>query len=55
MIYLHYIISYADLRPRPPRPEPHTRHILPPSEIDVGLFRADFADLEGKHLFHRIG
>ena len=33
----------------------HTRHILPPSEIDLGLFWADFTDLEGKHLFHRIG
>ena len=35
--------------------ERHTRHILPPSEIDLGLFWADFTDLEGKHLFHRIG
>ena len=25
----------------------HTRHILPPSEIDLGLFGADFADSEG--------
>ena len=33
----------------------HTCHILPPSEIDLGLFWADFTDLEGKHLFHRIG
>ena len=33
----------------------HTRHILPPSEIDLGLFWADFTDVEGKHLFHRIG
>ena len=33
----------------------HTRHILPPSEIDLGLFWADFTDLEGKYLFHRIG
>ena len=33
----------------------HTRHILPPSEIDLGLFWADLTDLEGKHLFHRIG
>ena len=32
-----------------------TCHIIPPSEIDLGLFRADFADLEGKYLFHRIG
>ena len=32
-----------------------TRHILPPSEIDLGLFWADFTDLEGKHIFHRIG
>ena len=36
-------------------PRQHTRHILPPSEIDLGLFWADFTDLEGKHLFHRIG
>ena len=33
----------------------HTRHILPPSEIDLGLCWADFTDLEGKHLFHRNG
>ena len=33
----------------------HTRHILPPSEIDLGLCWADFTDSEGKHLFHRIG
>ena len=33
----------------------HTCHILHPSEIDLGLFRADVTDLEGKHLFHRIG
>ena len=34
---------------------PHSCHILPPSEIDLGLFWADFTDLEGKHPFHRIG
>ena len=34
---------------------PHTLHILPPSEIDLGLFWAVFAGSEGKHLFHRIG
>ena len=33
----------------------HTRHNLPPSEIDLGLFWADSTDSEGKHLFHRIG
>ena len=33
----------------------HTRHILPPSEIDVGLFWAVFTGTEGKHLFHRVG
>ena len=32
-----------------------TRHILPPSEIDLGLFWAVFTGLEGKKLFHRIG
>ena len=30
----------------------HTCHNLPPSEIDLGLLRADSTDLEGKHLFH---
>ena len=35
--------------------ERHTCHILPPSEIDLGLFWADFAGSGGKHLFHRIG
>ena len=33
----------------------HTCHNRPPSEIDLRLFWADFTDLEGKHLFHRIG
>ena len=33
----------------------HTCHIIPPSEIDLGLFWAHFTDLEGNHLFHRIG
>ena len=32
-----------------------TRHILPPSEIDLGLFWAAFTGWEGKKLFHRIG
>ena len=35
--------------------KPRTGRILPPSEIGLGLFWADFTDLEGKHLFHRIG
>ena len=33
----------------------HTCHILPPSEIYLGLCLADFTDLEGKHLFHTTG
>ena len=33
----------------------HTCHILPPSEIDRGLFLAVFAGSEGRYLFHRIG
>ena len=33
----------------------HTCHILPPSEIELGLFLAVFAGLEGRYLFHRIG
>ena len=33
----------------------HTRHILPPSEIELGLFWADFAGSGKKHLLHRIG
>ena len=33
----------------------HTCHILPPSEIDLGLSWADFAGSGGKHLLHRIG
>ena len=32
-----------------------TCHILPPSEIDVGLCLAVFAGSGGKYLFHRIG
>ena len=31
------------------------RHILPPSEIDLGLRLAVFAGLGGQLLFHRIG
>ena len=33
----------------------HTCHILPPSEIDLGLSLAVFAGSGGKYLFHRIG
>ena len=33
----------------------HPRHILPPSEIDLGLCLAVFAGSGGKYLFHRIG
>ena len=33
----------------------HTCHILPPSEIDLGLCLAVFAGSGGKYLFHRIG
>ena len=32
----------------------HTRHILPPSEIDGGLFLAVFTGSDGRYLFHRI-
>ena len=34
---------------------PHTCHILPPSETDLGLCLAVFAGSGGKYLFHRIG
>ena len=57
-LYLLYVFVGArdlvDGLPGVPRIE-RTRHILPPSETDLGLFWADFTDLEGKHLFHRIG
>ena len=33
----------------------HARHILPPSEIDLGLCLAVFAGSGGKYIFHRIG
>ena len=33
----------------------HTCHILPPSEIDLGLCLAVFAGSGGRYLFHRIG
>ena len=33
----------------------HTCHILPPSEIDLGLCLAVFTSSEGQYLFHRIG
>ena len=33
----------------------HTRHILPPSEIDLGLCLAAFTSSEGQYIFHRIG
>ena len=32
-----------------------TRHVLPPSEIDLGLCLAVFSGSEGRYLFHRIG
>ena len=65
-IYVYiYIYTYIPRGTRPHSPRRaargrtpwvfHTRHILPPSEIDGGLFLADFAGSEGKHLFHRIG
>ena len=46
--------------PRPPKATYcrwiiHTYHNLPPSEIDGGLFLADFAGSGGIYLFHRIG
>ena len=33
----------------------HTCHILPPSEIDLGLCLAVFEGSGGRYLFHRIG
>ena len=33
----------------------HTCHILPPSEIDLGLCLAVLTSSGGKYLFHRIG
>ena len=43
-------------RPKIQNPELlHTCHILPPSEIDLGLWLPVFAGSGGKHLFHRIG
>ena len=45
--------SYACLA-SPPEHR-HICHILPPSEIDEGMFSAVFAGWEGKSLFHRIG
>ena len=33
----------------------HTCHILPPSEIDLGLCLAVFAGSGGNYSFHRIG
>ena len=33
----------------------HTCHILPPSEIDLGLCLPVFAGSGGKYSFHRIG
>ena len=38
-----------------PHDNTHTCHVLPPSEIDGGLFLAVFTGSEGKKLFHRIG
>ena len=32
-----------------------TCHILPPSEIDLGLCFAVLTSSEGQYLFHRIG
>ena len=44
------------VRSRPTNPtQLHTCHILPPSEIDLGLCLAVFAGSGGKYLFHRIG
>ena len=58
-IYTHTHRSEAnrpgDGRRDPLRPDAHTCHILPLSEIDVGLQLADFTDLEGKRLIHSVG
>ena len=42
-------------RARYSRVDFHTCHILPPSEIDLGLCLAVFAGSGGKYLSHRIG
>ena len=43
-VVLYYVMCYY-----------HTCHILPPSEIDLGLCLAVFAGSGGKYLFRRIG
>ena len=50
-VYTHNILYSTTV----PTVYDHTRHILPASEIDLGLFWADFTGSEGKYLFHRIG
>ena len=51
-IMSYYIILYYTLLYHMPV---HTCHILPSSEIDLGLCLAVFAGSGGKYLFHRIG
>ena len=38
----------------PPQGDPHTCHILPPSEIDLGLCLAVLAGSEGRYLFRSL-
>ena len=65
-IFMLFVLAAANLRAKDlglrrsyPAPAPkrarHTCHILPPSEIDLGLFLVVDAGSEGKYLFHRIG
>ena len=61
-IYIYVWVFDANMcrTPSPSHPfagpaSPHTCHILPPSEIDLGLCLTVFAGSGGKYLFHRIG
>ena len=46
---------FSDYRSMRQRLLEHTCHILPPSEIDLGLCLAVVAGSGGKYVFHRIG
>ena len=56
-VYIYIYIYMYDPCPRArrARSKVHICHILPPSEIDLGLRLAVFAGSGGKYLLHRIG
>ena len=57
-VYIYIYMSYymfPGARLREAHRDSHTCHILPPTEIDLGLCLAVFAGSGGKYIFCRMG